>query len=604
MKRDWRRPVSFYFIYYFCRIHVSCLFAFRGQGCFCALITCPACYERDGVLPDEGGGTGDATLDGSGGTDCVSLLSRSGHSASLNEDYERDCMKYVICIVCMAWLVLGFGVYERAGAQAYSELWGVNGEVWSPSSRLPDFSHAGYHRGEMAVPDMPIVANVKDFGAYGDGDRDDTQAFLTAIARTRDGAIFVPEGRYKITDILYIRKPNLVLRGAGAKKSILYFPEYLNDIKPNWGATTTGDRTSNYSWSGGYVWVTGNFQSSVLTAITETARRGDSRITVASTQKLSVGQEIEIYVTDTASNSLADHLYSGTPGNMDKLNGSTKASLVCTILQIDGARISVDRPLRFDLEPEWKPVVRQFKPTVSEVGIEHLGFEYPVKEYGGHFSELGYNAIALSSVANCWVRDIHIQNADSGLFVSGRFCTMDGVVFDSDRPADNTHCTGHHGIYLSSDDNLYTRFTYNTRFIHDLTVSHCAGNVCSHGSGVDLCFDHHKRAPYENLFTDIDLGVGTRMWRCGGGADLGMHCAARGTFWNIRAERFLSYPSNFGPPSMNLVGLHARGRSHTNMDGIWYELIAPEVLEPKNLHEAQLNRRLGQSKVDWLQFNP
>lgn len=42
-----------------------------------------------------------------------------------------------------------------AGAQ-YSKLWGVGGERWSASSRLADFSYAGYMANEAAIPRYPV----------------------------------------------------------------------------------------------------------------------------------------------------------------------------------------------------------------------------------------------------------------------------------------------------------------------------------------------------------------------------------------------------------------------------------------------------------------
>ena len=62
-----------------------------------------------------------------------------------------------------------------------SELWGVNGERWDPRSRLPDFSFAGYHSGEAPIPNVPRGVSVKEFGAKGDGQTDDTAAFLKAL---------------------------------------------------------------------------------------------------------------------------------------------------------------------------------------------------------------------------------------------------------------------------------------------------------------------------------------------------------------------------------------------------------------------------------------
>jgi hypothetical protein len=176
---------------------------------------------------------------------------------------------------------------------------------------------------------------------------------------------------------------------------------------------------------------------------------------------------------------------------------------------------------------------------------------------------------------------------------------VDGIVFETSRPADKQNCTGHHGVILGGADNLFTNFDIRMRFIHDLTVSgFCSGNVFARGRGVDLCLDHHRHAPNENLFTDLDAGAGTRLWRCGGGEALGKHCGARGTFWNIRASRPLSYPpAAFGPPSMNFVGLETTQPSETSPQGKWFEAIPPAQLHPQDLHAAQLQRRLKHSGV-------
>ena len=97
---------------------------------------------------------------------------------------------------------------------ATSGLWGTNGERWSATSRLPDFSYAGYHCGEAPLPDIAPGVSVKNFGAKGDGVTDDTRAFLAALASVRSGAVEVPPGRYVITNILEIKRSGVVLRGA------------------------------------------------------------------------------------------------------------------------------------------------------------------------------------------------------------------------------------------------------------------------------------------------------------------------------------------------------------------------------------------------------
>jgi hypothetical protein len=265
---------------------------------------------------------------------------------------------------------------------------------------------------------------------------------------------------------------------------------------------------------------------------------------------MKAGQLVEIAERDTAENTLASWLYAGDPGDTRNLHGSSRASLVTRITKVIDGAIEIERPLRVDIRAEWRPEVLAFEPAVTESGVEDLTFEFPAAEYRGHFTELGWNAVALDRTADCWVRNVRIVNPDSGIFVTGVFNTVDGVVFESSRTG-NKGLVGHHGIYLSGDDNLYTHFDYRMRFIHDITVSECAGNVIAAGQGIDLCFDHHVRAPYENLWTDIDAGAGTRLWASGGGAGIGRHSGSRETFWGIRARKHPEPPpEGWGAPGM------------------------------------------------------
>jgi hypothetical protein len=502
------------------------------------------------------------------------------------------CALKTACLIVAGLLLTAT---KAVPAARHSALWGERGETWNPQSRLPDFSFAGYHCGEKALPNPPRGVSVKDFGAKGDGVTDDTQAFLDALAGVRSGAIEVPPGRYRITRILEINGANILLRGAGPDKTTLFFPTPLNDIKPNWGATTTGQRTSNYSWSGGFLTIRGSFGSRTLANIVADAKRGDTSVRVSSSDRFRAGQRIEVFQSDTPDNSLAIHLYSGDSGPVQNLKGRTQSSLVCRVTRIEGDRVHLDRPLRCDTRTTWRAQLRSFEPTVTESGIENLSCEFPDQPYKGHFTELGFNAIALSGVADCWVRNVRTINADSGLFIGGNFNTVQGVVLESQREHDNQNCVGHHGISLGGGDHLVTDFDFRARYIHDITVSHhCSGNVCARGRGVDLALDHHRYAPYENLFTDLDAGAGKRLWKCGGGAALGKHCGARGTFWNIRAASPLGYPpADFGPPSMNLVALETARPSETTPEGKWFERIKPEEIQPPDLHAAQLRRRLA-----------
>lgn len=499
------------------------------------------------------------------------------------------------------WCLLGLLLIPNLlSAQQYSELWGKNGEKWN-RNRLPDFSFAGYHQGEDAIPHVDTVVNVRDFGATGNGVVNDTEAFKKAINAADNGAVYIPNGTYRITEQLVIHKSNVVLQGESRDETILYFPWFLNDIMPDWGSTTEGRPTSNFSWSGGFIKIEGNYNSAEITKVIQAAKRDSTTITVESADNLIIGQLISIRVDDTGDHSLLDHLYAGDPGPTDRIGRPPYVSQTVKILGIKGTKITIDRPLRFDLNMNWSPAILSFEPETKESGIENLTFLFPNIPYEGHFTELGHNAIEFDEAYNCWGRNIRIKNSDSGIYFSGQFCTVEGVVMESERkPGGQNYmpeATGHHGIYIYDNDNVFTNFVYKTKFIHDISVSHCSGNVIQNGSGVDLNLDHHKRNPFANLYTNIDLGDGRRMYRSSGGRNLGRHSAAWETFWNIRAVRPLHPPDdNWGPEMMNFIGLFSVDKIDISPDGKWFEPIDPLELYPQNLYKAQLELRLNANK--------
>lgn len=60
---------------------------------------------------------------------------------------------------------------------------------------------------EKVIPDLPTMdtwVSVKDFGALGDGNTDDTQAIKEAIAKHKN--VYLPAGRYRVTETIKLRK--------------------------------------------------------------------------------------------------------------------------------------------------------------------------------------------------------------------------------------------------------------------------------------------------------------------------------------------------------------------------------------------------------------
>ena len=121
------------------------------------------------------------------------------------------------------------------------------------------------------------------------------------------------------------------------------------------------------------------------------------------------------------------------------------------------------------------------------------------------------------------------------------------------------------------------------------------GCVFAGGRAVNLCMDHHRWAPYENLYTDIDAGLGSRLFKSSGGGMRGLHTAAGATFWNIRARTTVPWPVDFGPDAINIIGLPMQGQQVLDANGRWLEQIPPGQLQPADLHAAMLARRLAQA---------
>ncbi len=453
-----------------------------------------------------------------------------------------------------------------------SSLWGENGENWKPEGRLSDYSYVGYHAGEAQIPNAPVVADLKkDFGAVGDGVADDTQAFLNAIAKSPKGAIFIPAGTYVISQKLQITRGDLVLRGEGPAKTILYFPKSLTDL---FGNTPNAAHQSQWSFGPGLITFAGTDpidSTTLISGVTAPAVRGDTKLTVSDASKISVGQWVRLIESDPVVGSpKSGSLLSSMIGNIlpvgPELSGAQNVvRFQSRVLAIKGNTLTLERPLPYEVRAEWKPELHLYRPSIQEVGVEHLSVRFPHTPFPGHFNEKGYNGIFMNNVGQCWVRDVQILNADFGLGLYGTsFCTVSGITLGvtanrADDPNGRAPLNmpglngwnGHHGIDLSHGiDNLVTDFHIRTRFIHDISVEwYSLNTVYSNGEGIDLNMDHHREFNFSSLFENLNLGEGGRAFESSGTSTRGPHAGAYTTYWNLTARHPFALPVNdFGPP--------------------------------------------------------
>jgi hypothetical protein len=144
---------------------------------------------------------------------------------------------------------------------------------------LPDYSYAGYHFGEVPLPQKTEqVINAKDYGVIANDDLDDSKALLKAIKTANslkgDVVLQLPAGRLILSEVLYLERSNFVLRGSGSGENgtEIFCPRLMMYLKDPVSLTelreylTTFDKRqiekqnnldlpfSQYAWSGGFIW--------------------------------------------------------------------------------------------------------------------------------------------------------------------------------------------------------------------------------------------------------------------------------------------------------------------------------------------------------------
>ena len=402
----------------------------------------------------------------------------------------------------------------------------------------PDIGVAGYGAGRSEPPRRNPDIDVRSFGAKGDGRTDDTESVRKAIAAGAGKVIRIPTGRYLVTGFLDLKAGGTVLQGDGPDKSILVFPKGLEEIEPHPVKNDGGTPTSNWSWSGGFVRLRGSGLEGQRLGGAIGGEWGGRSIRLDKPSGLKAGDMIVLTWKDKGDGAFVKWLYAGDTSDASGLVGHSSVRQVVRVTAVQGTTVEVDRRLRCPAESAFEVRVSLYQPKVVNCGIEALGFEFPRAAYAGHFKEIGSNAIALEGVAHCWVREVRIHNADSGIFAGGgAFNTIRDVVLTADRP-EGAGCCGHHGIQVTEADSWLTGFDFRTKFIHDITLSGgSAGVVVSKGKGVDLALDFHCWAPIANVLTDLDCGLGKRVWSSGGGSMRGRHAGRGNIWWNLRAAR-------------------------------------------------------------------
>jgi len=366
---------------------------------------------------------------------------------------------------------------------------------------LPDFSYAGYNHG---VGDVPVlegtVIDVTEYGVTANDEIDDSTAMIKALGAAHEtrGAVIVqlPAGRIIVSDLLKIQRSNIVLRGAGSGPdgTDIHFPrplkmvdktDSLNELRAYLKKYDKRQREkdknidelfSEYSWSGGFIWV---------------QKEGTRPAAYLESED---GALIKAMYGD-AEVKIGSHHWTFTDRPLVRQKTEIKS--------IEGNIITISDPLLHNIS-EALPAQFSAWDHITHVGIEDLHISFPDAPSFGHHLEQGYNGIYLTSVFNGWVRDVSVHNGDTGIL------TYNSANVTIENIETTGHRRAHYSVHAGNVHNVLVKnLTVNNPALHSLSLNTQATKCVFKSAVVNVAsvLDQHAGANHQNLFDNVTLRI-------------------------------------------------------------------------------------------------
>ncbi|MCC5806078.1 MAG: fibronectin type III domain-containing protein [Opitutales bacterium] len=542
----------------------------------------------------------------------------------------------------LAAMVTAPSLFASGGA---AQIWDDFATAPHTHPNIPHNAYAGYRGGAAPIPDVPVVADLLDFGGNGDGETDNTAAFQRAIEaawRAGGGAVYIPPGVYVVDKMIHLNQSGVVLRGAGPEATTIRFP---NDLDHAIGTFIDGNGNTHWFWQGGLLWMgpaaqlrrdfrlntsheganmgvdTGTwwpeapanlgFIGKRVAEVTGDHPEGAFTLEVDDASHLREGAYFRLVYKNAAASGDYD-LYKDMVGHplMHTFNWAGAGAMnsrhqwvwPVRIARIEGNLVTLDQPLRLRTRAKWEVAFETMGEIISESGVEDLTIELTSAPNlpDAHSHDVRHNALYLTKTVNCWVRNVDIVNAQNGIMTrSTKHIELRDVRILGDVRL-------HHGIsVVRGHDNLITDFVMEPRISHGISIEDMAsGNVFRRGNmglGTDSgggSFDSHRYMSFDILRTDIH--VLNSIGRPGGNNNTGPLVGRRVVHWNIRGNtgdnngEWVNHPDAHS--SGALVGVHGprfNGAAWGMVPGDKGNIIADEGVVPvyPDLYDKQIELR-------------
>ncbi|HKK87977.1 MAG TPA: hypothetical protein VJ917_03945, partial [Saprospiraceae bacterium] len=449
---------------------------------------------------------------------------------------------------------------------------------------IPDFSHAGYMGGGVALPDVPVVISLSP------SEGDDTDRIQQAIdqveALTPDangfrGAVLLQSGCYDLEGQLYIEESGVVLRGEG---------QDLNGTILHANLKTKHDFINIRGTGGGFDRMNETRQD----ITTPYVPLGAYNFEVADASGYSVGDTIALRRTPNQFwiEELGMEEIGWTPSSYSIFHERV-------ITDISGNTITINVPIVDVIEDQYGSgeIYKASVPgRIGHCGVENLRIRSYYAPNNPSDEDHAWVGVRLERVTNSWVKNVTGQFLGYGT-ISITSESNFNTIQDCANIDPRSRVRGGRRYSFNISDgmgNLFQR-NYTTQGRHDFVTG-------SRVTGPNVFLDNYSAETYSDIGPHHRWATGLLFDNVRGGAirvqDRGTSGSGHGwagnttMFWNL-----LSYTEEIkveSPKGGKNWGVGCRGQEQSGA-GYWEQWNNP--VQPRSLYLQQLQDRLGPDAV-------
>ncbi|MGY5355644.1 DUF6298 domain-containing protein [Wenyingzhuangia sp. IMCC45467] len=460
---------------------------------------------------------------------------------------------------------------------------GVKSIADSLGNQIPDFSYAGYMASEKAIPTVEnkiVVSHQTEDATEIIQAAIDYVSNLKADKNGIRGAVLLSPGVFKVNGTLYLKTSGVVLRGSGTSKN---------------GTVLQGTGVKREAVIR-VLGVDDKMYKDTLDILSTYTPLGSNKIWIKNPSKIKKNDEVLIHkpITEDWIKTLGTDFYGGETGWIGWKTRDFDINWNRQVRNVNGNEIELSAPLTMALNKDanetTKIITYTWPGRIENVGVENLMMISTFDVSNPKDEEHRWLGIAMKSVKNAWVRQVHFKHFVGGavsLLKTAQQITVQDCI--ATEPVSEIAAFRRHTFYTEGQQTLFQR-CYSEYGYHDFAVgglgttgpnafvqceSHLAysnsGAIGSWATGVlfDIAYIDGQALSYNNREQN-GRGAG---WT-----------AANSVIWETSASKIECY----SPPTAQNWAFGVWGQWAGN--GHWSDV--NNHISPRSLFYAQLQNRL------------